>query len=367
MAYSPFRHIGSLFWKRNPIQLTFFLTRRCNARCPFCFYVSDNHAVADKASELTLAEIEKMSASLGPLLWLAFSGGEIFLRADLVQITKMFCQNNKPAIILFPTNGLLTDVIKEKMEGVLQTCKKSTIVVKLSLEGLEDVHDSMMGVKGGFQKAMDTYEALGELLAKYPHFELGINTVFCSENQDHIDDLIAFVSGLKNIRTHTVSLIRGQVPDPALKQIDLEKYHYTISQLEANLKKGAFNTYGFRGAKFKAAQDIVQRRLIYQTLRQKKRLTACYAGKLNLVVTESGDVYPCESFTLGMGNIRDAGYDLNRLLKTAPAQNIIDSIEKNGCFCTHECYTMTNILFNPSMIPAVMRQYLKLRCRRPAA
>ncbi len=361
MNYSPFRHIGALFWKRKIIQLTFFLTRRCNARCPFCFYLSDGNNAENKASELTLGEIERMSSSLGRLFWLAFSGGEIFLRDDLVEVTKLLYQKNKPAIILFPTNGLLTDIIREKIEAVLRICKKSTIVVKLSLEGLEGVHDSMTGIKGGFQKAMRTYAALGQLLDTYPNFELGINTVFCSKNQDHMDDLIEFVGGLEKIRTHTVSLIRGDVSDPALKQVDVGKYHETITQMELNLKKGLFNTYAFRGAKFKAAQDIIQRRLIYETMLQKRRRIPCYAGKLNLVITESGEAYPCESFSMRMGNIRESGYDVNRLLNTEQAQKVIHSINETGCFCTHECYCMTNILFNPSMYPAVLKQYLQLR------
>ncbi len=367
MTYSPFRHIGALFWKRKIIQFTFFLTRRCNARCSFCFYLSDKNDAEKKASELTLPEIERMSSSLGRLLWLAFSGGEIFLRDDLVEVTQLLYQKNKPAIILFPTNALLTDIIREKIEAVLRFCKKSTIVVKLSLEGLEAVHDSMIGVKGGFQRAMLTYEALGQLLDRYPNFELGINTVFCSKNQDHMDDLIEFVSGLEKIRTHTVSLIRGEVSDPGLKQVDLGKYHETITKMELNLKKGIYNTYAFRGAKFKAAQDIIQRRLIYETMLQKRRQIPCYAGKLNLVITESGEAYPCESFSLRMGNIRESGYDVNRLLKTERAQKVIHSIEENGCFCTHECYCMTNILFNPSMYPAVLKQYLKLRLKSPTA
>src|SRR3990172_6521916 len=37
--YSWLRHAGSILWKRQPIQLTFFVTRKCNARCPFCFYL----------------------------------------------------------------------------------------------------------------------------------------------------------------------------------------------------------------------------------------------------------------------------------------------------------------------------------------
>jgi radical SAM protein with 4Fe4S-binding SPASM domain len=160
-------------------------------------------------------------------------------------------------------------------------------------------------------------------------------------------------------------LIRGEVSDPGLKQVDLEKYHETITKMELNLKKGVSNTYAFRGAKFKAAQDIVQRRLIYDTMLHKRRQIPCYAGKLNLVITESGETYPCESFSLRMGNTRESGYDINRLLMTEQAQKVIHSIEENGCFCSHECYCMTNILFNPSVYPAVLKQYLKLRLKSP--
>jgi radical SAM protein with 4Fe4S-binding SPASM domain len=311
-------------------------------------------------SELSQGEIEKFSSSLGPLLWLAYSGGEIFLRDDLVEITKVFYEKNRPAIILFPTNGLLTDVIREKIEAILRYCKNSIIVVKLSLEALEYLHDSIRGIKGGFQRTMLTFGALGELLDQYRNFELGINTLFCSINQDHMEELIEFVSGLENIRTHTVSLIRGQVSDERLKQVDIRKYHETIKKMELNLKKRISSIYDFRGARFKAAQDILQRRLIYETMLQKRRLLPCYAGRLNLVLTESGEVYPCESFTMRMGNVREFAYDVNRLLQTEQARKVIHSIEDNGCYCTHECYFMTNILFNLSMYPSLLKEYIQL-------
>jgi len=31
------------------------------------------------------------------------------------------------------------------------------------------------------------------------------------------------------------------------------------------------------------------------------------------------------------------------------------------CHCTHECYFMTNILFNPRLYPSLMKEYLLLR------
>ena len=376
MSYSPFRHIGSVLWKHNPIHLTFFLTGRCNLRCPFCFYLSGDRgakastqdksdfrgpfSAQNNSTELSIDEIGKISSSLGKLLWLAFSGGEIFLRNDIIEITKIFYERNKPAIILFPTNGLLTDVINEKIEAILKHCKKSTIVIKLSLEGMEYLHDSIRGMKGSFQKTMQTYSALKELLEAYPNFELGINTVFNSANQDHMDELIEFVSGLRGIKTHTVSLIRGNVSDIELKNIEIGKYLKTINKLSSNLKRKSSSIYRFNGAKLKAAQDILQRSLIYETLEQKKQLIPCYAGRLNLVLTETGDVFPCESFTGKMGNVRDNNYDLMRILRNDEAQKILRSIQDRNCYCTHECYFMTNILFNPFMYPALLREYAGL-------
>ena len=314
---------------------------------------------ARNSDELTLDEIEKVSSSIGNLLWLAFSGGEIFLRDDLVEITRVLYEKNKPAIILLPTNGLLTNIIRGKVEEILKHCRKSTVVVKLSLEGPEVLHDSIRG-KGSFHKTMLTYSALGELLREYPNFELGINTVFCSVNQDSMDDLIGFISKLKSIKTHTVSLIRGDVPDEGLKNININKYLDTINKLALNLKQRISSTYRFKGAKLKAAQDILQRRLIYETVIQNRQLIPCYAGKLNLVLTETGDVYPCESFKMKLGNVRNCGYDIKKILKSEHARKSVQSIKSHSCYCTHECYLMTNILFNPRMYPALLKEYLRI-------
>jgi radical SAM protein with 4Fe4S-binding SPASM domain len=362
MTFSPFRHLGSVLWKNRPIQFTFFLTRRCNAKCPFCFYISQKDQALSSLHELSPAEIEQFAPQLGKLLWLAFSGGEIFLRSDLVAITKLFYRINRPAIILLPSNGLLQDTIYHGVEAILQECSKSSIVVKLSLDGPEAVHDELRGVPGAYRKTLQTCEALGELIERYDNFELGINTVFCQANQDYIDEVIDLVQTLPQIKTHTVSLIRGEVFRDDLKQVDLDKYKNVIARLESDLKKRVASMYRFRGSRLKAAQDILQRRLIYEAARETKRSSPCYAGKLNLVMTETGDLYPCEDFSdqMKFGNIREGDFDLHRLLESDRGRKILQFISDRGCHCTHECYFMTNILFNPSRYPALLKEYLQL-------
>ncbi|MBF0558212.1 MAG: radical SAM protein [Nitrospirae bacterium] len=359
--YSPARHIPQIFRKTRPIHLTFFLTRRCNSQCPFCFYLRDKQRdTAGTAPELSLDEIKKISRSMGSLLWLAFSGGEIYLRDDLADISRVFYDNNRPAIMLYPTNGLLPGVIRSRTKEILKSCKNSVIVVKLSIDGLRGAHDALRNMPGSFEKTMLTYNMLAELAERYPNFELGVNTVFCSENQHYMDGIIDYVKTLEHIKTHTISLVRGDLLNSQYKDVDHGLYNRAIDRLASDLKSGRSACYRFRGARIKAAQDIVQRRLIHKTLYKQKRLIPCYAGRLNLVLGESGEVFPCEILGESMGNVRDFDGDIGKLLRTEKAAKVIRSIKDQKCYCTHECYFMTNILFNPALFPAIAKEYLYL-------
>lgn len=399
--YSPFRHLGSIFFKQKPIHLTVFLTRRCNQRCAFCFYLAaaaakplparsepqgPQSAVNGGAAilagtpgpaqspeiagpppsgpeaELSLAELTKIADSCPPLLWLAFSGGEIFLRSDLVEVVSAFYQRTRPAIILLPSNGLDTRRIVAATEEILRRCPRSTVVVKLSLDGPAPVHDALRGVSGSHAACLETAARLDRLLAPYPNFELGINSVFCPATQDTMEQTVDFVASLPHIHTHTISLARGDLADQSQLGADLAKYRQACEYLAAKLKNRQARTYRFGGARLKAAQDILQRRYILATARQKKALLPCYAGRLNLVIAANGAVYPCEDFRPRMllGDIREYDGDLHRLLKSRRAATVIGAINREGCHCTHECYMMTNILFNPATYPALLKDYLTL-------
>ena len=359
--YSPLRHLGAVAWKRRPVQLTFFLTRRCNARCPFCFYLRSADPAPAPGEELALDEIERLARPLGPLLWLAFSGGEVFLRQDLVEICRLFYAHNRPAIMLLPTNGLLPELIRERTERILAECPRSVIALKLSVDGVGAEHDALRATPGGFERVMQSYRLLAPLLARYPNFELGINTVFCASNQDRMDEIIDFVAGLPQAPAHTVSLVRGRLRDPGYARVDIGKYERTAARLAARLRAGAAPMYRFRGARLKAAQDILQRGLISRIHAAGARQTPCYAGRLNLVLSETGEVYPCEMRAETFGNVRAHGYDLRRVVRTAAARAQLGAIARRECHCTHECHLMTNILFNPRCYPALAKEWLRLR------
>lgn len=365
--HSPFLHAGSIFWKRKPIHLTFFVTRKCNLECPYCFYLkSAGDGTPGAPDELSLDEIGRISASLGRMLWIAFSGGEPYLRDDLAEIVRVFYRQNAPAIMLLPTNGSLPDLIERRTEEILRECGNAVVVVKLSLDGIGESHDALRRGRDSFEKTMETYSRLGRLFARHPNFELGINTVFSAANEDRMDEIIEFVRGLDHVRTHTISMVRGDLADETYLRADPRKYERAVDQLAENMRRGRSPRYRFRGGRVKAAQDILQRRLIHRTAVEKRRVVPCYAGRLNVVLTETGDVSPCEILTEGLGNVRDYGYNVRRVLRSERAMNAIRAIREGRCRCTHECNFITNILFNPRLYPALLGEYLRLSAGGPA-
>ena len=357
------RHAGSILWKRRPVHLTFFLTRKCNARCPFCFYLKSPDNPQTTAAELSLEEIERITRSVGRLLWLAFSGGEVYLRKDLVEISRLFYDRNRPAIMLYPSNGLLPDLIRDQTKRVATYCRDSIVVVKLSLDGIGADHDALRDTPGNFDKVMQTFARLRDLLDVCPNLELGFNTVLTSQNQGRVEAITDFVSALDERVTHTISMARGNLYDNSYKQVDPENYRRATEVLATRLRERTCGIHRFRGARLKAAQDVLQRRLIYQTLAGRDRTLPCYAGRLNLVLTESGEVYPCEILGSSFGNVRDHDYDLLQVTRSQQAMDVLRSISDSNPHCrtcTHECNYITNILFNPAMYPALMSEYLQL-------
>jgi hypothetical protein len=72
----------------------------------------------------------------------------------------------------------------------------------------------------------------------------------------------------------------------------------------------------------------------------------------------------CELRDDKLGNIRDFDYDFRKLWLSDRAKAISKDILDNKCFCTHECFMSTNILFNPRLYPRLVGEVAKLRAAR---
>ena len=119
-----------------PIQIIHYVTARCNLRCEHCFYKE----TLDKKDpgEQALNVIKKTSKQIGPVLWYALAGGEVFIRKDFVKLLKIIIDECRPKYISIPTNGWYTDRTLTFTSQILRKYPDIFFSLYFSIDGYEE-------------------------------------------------------------------------------------------------------------------------------------------------------------------------------------------------------------------------------------
>ena len=340
-------------------ELIFFVTYKCNFRCKTCFYgeVMDNYA-KNAQKELSIDEIKKISLSIGVFKHLLISGGEPFLRDDLVEICRVFCQQNKIIGIHLPTNGFDTEKIYTYTRKILEQCPQIYLSLSLSLDGLEETHDKIKGVRGSFAKVVETARRIATLKKEFKRLSISIITVVNKLNLNEIMKLTEFVRDELPVDEHGPSPMRGEPYDttflpPSYKEWDelakkLLEYHRHWNKKNTDTETKHF----LATEKVKYVYDLYTR-----VLKGGKLPFRCQAGNIIGVLEPNGEVRLCE-LTEAIGNVRSTNYDFRKLWLSDSANKMRKKIK--GCSCTHACF------IGPSVelyLPALIRFYFSKICK----
>lgn len=143
-------HFGD---KRAPIDVTIEISRRCPLNCQHCYNNLPMGDLAARQRELTKEEYELILTDLAEMgvIWILFTGGEIFARKDFLDIYT-FAKKKGFLITLF-TNGIL---INEKIADYLREYPPFSIEITL------------------YGRTKETYEALTQLPGSYDRCIRGI-------------------------------------------------------------------------------------------------------------------------------------------------------------------------------------------------
>ena len=306
-----------------------------------CFYWQEVEN-ADASYELRFDEIETLSEKMGKFIQLSIGGGEPTLRDDLPEICYLFCKNNHIRYITLPTNGINTDRVVLHTRKILDQCTDTHLRISLSLDGPPNIHDGIRGGPGGYEKLMNTYHALTELKETYENLSIDIVTVLQSVNQDTILDLFRTVHRTIKPDNHMLLIARGDVQNNAIKQVRPEIYENVISLTRKMYRRSESRPFS------SIIRAITERSLdiIYRDFRYGEYQTPCVAGRRLVVVSEDGEVRPCEILHTTFGNLREFDYDLNAILKTGKARSIQKQILKKKCHCTFECAVNINVFYD---------------------
>lgn len=349
-------------YKQLPSYFIFYPTSRCNLKCSHCFYYD---SLNKKFNEITTDELDKITSTMDPILHLILTGGEPYLRHDLDQIVKIFYKNTKVPIISIPSNGWYLDKMDKQINNMMKWCPELTLNQQISIDGIGEDHNNIRmdkKVKGddnSFEKAIKTIDHLKTIQKVYDRINIGIIITFTNENQNKFKSIIKEIYSLVEPDNISINLVRGDPRQKVNLNLDLNLYRESVKfRDDLFYQKKMSGHTRFKGNKLATAGRIMLNELVNKTHEENKYITPCYAGNLSGVMYPEGDVYPCEILdkTHKIGNIRDFDLDFRKLWLSQKAKEEVKFIRKTKCFCTHECFNIVNILFNPKFYPQIIKK-----------
>src|SRR5213079_972400 len=144
--------------KRTPVEVSLEVTRRCPLECQHCY---NNLAMGDLAArnrELSKEEYASILTELADMgvIWLLFTGGEIFARKDFLEIYTM--AKEKGFLITLFTNGTL---ITEKIADYL--LEWPPFAIEITLYGrTKETYEALTQIPGSYERCLRGIKLLRE-------------------------------------------------------------------------------------------------------------------------------------------------------------------------------------------------------------
>lgn len=339
--------------RRKKLESVFlFITSKCQSKCRTCF----NHANLNRDDDLTFEQMKTISETAGPFDKLWLSGGEPYLRKDMVDIIAIFHENNGVKTINLPTNGLAKDNIVRMTGELLDRCPKLTIHLNFSLDGLGKTHDNIRGVPGNFLKTVDTIETVRELYGERKNLMVNIATVITSEAYDQMLELAGYIAqkGLCDLHIHEV--LRGDLPDPDLKVISLDQVKKLNAELSPVMDLGAKRLFkDLKQGKKIARLTYIGIMSFMEMIKEQNHEgpshwgMKCTAGDTTFVIDANGDFRSCE-MRPPIGNLKDYDFNLQAAYDSSVMKREVYEIGggvRANCWCTHGCWITSSLKFSP--------------------
>lgn len=350
-------HLHKVLNKKDqlPSYFIFYPTSRCNMTCSHCFY---HDSLNKKFKELSLEEIEEFTRTMDPLLYLIITGGEPYVLGYIDKIVKIFYDNTKVPIISIPSNGYYKDRMLEQIPNMMEECPQLVLNQMISIDGLREQHEEIRGIKGCFERALETIAALKELQKRYHRINLGVITTFTSQNQHNFIEVIKGIYDLAEPDSIAINLVRGDPKEKVNLNLDMKLYREAVDfRDDLFYSKRMRGHTRFKGNKFATAARIILNEKVQQIHQTNEYQMPCYAGNLSGVMYPEGDVHPCEilDHSHRIGNIREFNHDFRKLWLSRKAEEEVKFIRGTRCFCTHECFNTVNILFNARFYPRILK------------
>ncbi|MEG0619099.1 MAG: radical SAM protein [Bacilli bacterium] len=243
---------------------TLELLTNCNWKCEHCYLPTHtNNGLSKEVIFNTLKELRDMGC-----FEIAFTGGEIFFRKDMMEIIKRARELGFNVFLLTNISLLTENQIEELSK--LYIANISCTLFALD----EEIHDSITHVKGSLSKAIENIK----LIKKY-EIPLKIKTVIMKKNYDYFDEIEQFCN--ENGFGYKADYNILSKNDGDNETMDLMLSDDEIKQILLKID----DTVG------------------YKSKTREKNELICPSIRNSIFIDCEGNVYPCNRLFIKQGNI----------------------------------------------------------------
>lgn len=326
----------------SPRFLTYTVTFGCNARCIMC-----DSWKKPTQGDLTTDEVENIFQQLPQMDAIRLTGGEPFVRKDMLDIHEMAIKFMNPMLVHVTSNGFLPDRIVDFCE---KRSRKTPLHLLISIDGVGEKHNHIRGNSKAYDLAVETIERLAPR-KKELNFRLAVNqTIVDAEGVEHYRKLREVLRPLgvyNNVvmaydQSATYSLESevdmapkeigqfttfGDFNDETLKDLlkEVKSDLHELSFFERQAKK-----YYLRG---------IENRLLHD---KGTPNPPCVALNSHLRIFPNGDVPTCQFNTRTIGNLRDQTFEEVWKSQEAAAQR---TWVRKCAGCWAECEVLPSALY----------------------
>lgn len=283
-----------------PQALSLELTRACVCRCVMCNIWKTRLPLP----ELTLNEWTHLLSDpvLEDLRELDLTGGEPFLRHDLVMLIKAVCELKRGPLqklrsVAVTTNGVLTQRVVADVGEMLTPMAEAglELVVVCAVDAAGELHDRIRRCFGAWNCVEKTLAGLMELRRDHPNLVLGIKTTVLPENVSELGAISRYARE-RNLFTIISPAIVTQG-----RYVNTELAQRLTLDTPAQEQAAAF----YEGSDFRWNYHA---RALVHYLRGGSMIKPCTCGFNYLFVRADGTVFFCPLFDEprgAVGNIRE--------------------------------------------------------------
>lgn len=258
-----------------PCEVAIEVTGRCNLNCKYCFNESKKIDIPYLELINIIDQIDKLD-----VFEVCITGGEPFIRQDILDILKYSCKNNFNLLIV--TNGTLLT------KKTINELDKMNLInsLQISIDSFDiDINNS---VRGGYSVVMSVLKEIKNISSSLPTIGLVIHKQNINDVCRSLEKLSDYCSGFH--------LMNIQASKEAIKNknslfLDYSTLAKTWKKIDSFAKKNSINL------------DIND-----YDLKEKEtaRFTGCTAGKIKLVITPELNVIPCDMVrNIVVGNLEE--------------------------------------------------------------